>query len=182
MPSNMSEVWTPVVGYEGLYEISDSRRVRSVDRIVRHGHRRRGRVLKQTIDPCGYMTVSLSKANHKRTKRVHSLVAEAFIGPRPYGMEVLHGAKGLDDNSISNLSYGTRQQNARNRARDNTNAEGESHGMSKLTDDDVVEIRRQLRNGAKQRDVAQAFNVTQCPIARIATGRGWKHITKGKHV
>ncbi len=112
----MPELWQPVEGYEGLYEVSDLGRVRSVERRVPH---RNGlmtvkeRILRATL--CGpknyeYRAVALSKDGKPVTHKVHRLVAKAFIGI-PEGYEVNH--KDLDkfNNCLSNLEVVTHQQN-----------------------------------------------------------------------
>ena len=69
-----SETWKDVVGYEGLYMISNKGNVRSVDRIDSRGCRRRGRMLKPTYDKDGYSLVSLYKNGIVKRKRNHRLV------------------------------------------------------------------------------------------------------------
>ena len=108
-------VWLPVVGYEGLFEVSSDGRVRSLDRIVttKTGVRKthRGRILSQHPDDDGYFRVGLSNAGRHRKRRVHSLVAESFIGPRPDGMEVCHNDSNRQNNHVSNLRYDTHSNN-----------------------------------------------------------------------
>ena len=58
--------WLPIKNYEGFYEVSDTGLVRSVDRISRHKHFIKGRVLKSTPGGRGYLEVSLSKNDVKR--------------------------------------------------------------------------------------------------------------------
>lgn len=93
--------WRPVVGFEGRYEVSDDGQVRSLcwERV---------RILKPGLSSNKYFTVTIGRGN---TRTVHSLVAEAFLGPRPEGMEVLHIDGSRDNNHVSNLRYGTRSQN-----------------------------------------------------------------------
>ncbi len=119
------ERWKWCVGYEHLYEVSDQGRVRSVDRVVRvrvGGVRSlKGMVL--VLVPSGKLgrlRVRLSAEGVKRTEWVHQLAALAWIGPRPDGQEVRHGAKGITDNSIGNICYGTRSQNHLDKRRDGT--------------------------------------------------------------
>lgn len=70
------EVWAPVRGYEGLYEVSDAGRVRSLPRSTT-----KGRILKQQVSKRnGYCYVCLSKDNQAKACRVHKLVWEAFTG------------------------------------------------------------------------------------------------------
>lgn len=116
-----TERWLPVVGWEGLYEVSNFGRVRSIDRVVkgRHGPTRyKGRVLRPGRNKTApYFMVQLAETGRKRKKHcyVHDLVLAAFVGPKPAGMEVCHGRNGQQDNSLDNLRYDTRSANAQDR-------------------------------------------------------------------
>ncbi len=119
------EQWKPVVGYEGLYEVSDQGRVRSVDRdiLCKDGRIRSipGRMKKLTVSRDGHSRTGLGKSD---TALVHRLVAAAFLGPCPDGMEVCHWNDCPSDNRLSNLRYGTRGSNLRDAVRNgkHTNA------------------------------------------------------------
>jgi hypothetical protein len=109
----MSESWRPVVGYFNVYEVSNLGRVRSRDHEVWGGpvagfYTKKGRVLRPGIGSHGYPTVVLGKGN---TRTVHSLVAEAFLGPCPPGQEVRHSDDNRANPVLENLQYGTRAQN-----------------------------------------------------------------------
>lgn len=124
MGINMSERWKPVVGYEGLYVVSDKGRVRSVDRTIerfsKHGktytHRLRGR-LKTATPRCGYPSVGLHDGDGGRTRPVHRLVLEAFVGPCPPGMECCHFDGDRSNAHLENLRWDTRFANEDDRAR-----------------------------------------------------------------
>lgn len=109
------QTWRPAPGYEGYYEVSDQGEVRSVDRIVSSGRgaRRpaRGRVLRQWVDAHGYQTSSLSRDARRTRVKLHVLVAAAFLGPRPVGMDVCHGDGQQKNNRLDNLRYGSRSEN-----------------------------------------------------------------------
>ena len=79
------ERWLPVVGWEGLYEVSDLGRVRSLPR-----NTTRGRVLRANPAANGYRQATVFRQGHPKSVYVHHLVAEAFIGPRPEGLEIRH--------------------------------------------------------------------------------------------
>lgn len=102
----MPEEWRPVVDYEGLYLVSDLGRVRSLPRATTSG-----RILKQRADDVGRLEVKLSKNGAEKTRRVHQLVAEAFLGPCPPGQEVRHLDDDPSNNCLTNLAYGTSKQN-----------------------------------------------------------------------
>lgn len=107
------ETWKSIPGYEGRYEVSDEGRVRSLDRYVPcftppRTRFVKGQVLRPGRTTSGHLTVALGKGN---SVWVHSLVARAFLGPRPDGMEVLHGDHNPANNVLCNLHYGTRSEN-----------------------------------------------------------------------
>lgn len=106
----MIEIWRPVKDYEGYYEVSNLGRVRSLDKYVNTKcdsmRMRNGRVLK-CIKHNEYMWVSLSKDNIKSKKRVHRLVAEAFI-PNPYNLPYInHKDENKTNNVLENLEWCT---------------------------------------------------------------------------
>lgn len=121
------ERWLPVVGYEDLYEVSDLGRVRSLDRwVTERGSTKRpylvrGRLrsLKPQADS-GYILVPLSREGADRNYRVHTLVLEAFVRPKPPNLECLHADGDRANNALSNLSWGTRQQNMHDAMRHGT--------------------------------------------------------------
>lgn len=114
------EEWRPVPGHEGHYEVSSEGRVRSLDRRVahpRHGAINvKGKPLAQRLDRHGYKIVNLWRDGVMKARKVHQIVLEAFVGPRPEGIEVMHADDDRTNNRLENLSYGTRQENARQMA------------------------------------------------------------------
>lgn len=111
-----TERWLPVVGYEGFYEVSDEGRVRSLRRSVPAKNGRMqvvpGGVLKQSkLGNTPYLKVALCRDRTQTTRSVHSLVLEAFVGPRPEGMEACHGFGGQQDNRLVNLRWDTLSEN-----------------------------------------------------------------------
>ena len=117
----MTETWKSVVGREGLYEVSDQGRVRSVDRTVHYkdGRTRRlkGRVLKPWKNRKGYLLAALYGEGKTRTKFVHRIVLEAFVGDRPEGLETLHIDGNPANNHVGNLKWGTSSENALDKVR-----------------------------------------------------------------
>jgi hypothetical protein len=124
-----AERWLPVVGWEGLYEVSDLGRVRSLDRVTtnKNGVDRRfpGRVLKLYDNKrLGRLELGLNRGGAKGgihvRARVHILVLTAFVGPRPDGMEGCHGPAGGYDNRLTNLRWDTHSENMLDRTRHGT--------------------------------------------------------------
>lgn len=114
MQSTQTETWKPVVGFEDSYEVSDLGSVRSMERdVVRGEHlvHYAGTVLSQANHRQGYKLVCLQTSQGKRTVKVHRLVALAFHGPQPEGMEACHNNSDPADNRAVNLRWDTRSGN-----------------------------------------------------------------------
>lgn len=114
--------WLPVIGLEGLYEVSDQGDVQSLDRWVRCGQWGRRLVAGQRMTPQplngGHLFVYLSDGSGgKRGFLVHRMVLEAFVGPCPDGMEALHWDDDPFNNKLTNLRWGTRSENMRDKVR-----------------------------------------------------------------
>lgn len=107
----MAERWLPITGWEGRYEVSDHGRVRSLDSTDRNGRFREGRILRAFKNADGYPRIGLHLDGQCWQREVHALVAEAFIGPRPDGMEVCHGDGNPANAHVGNLRYGTHSEN-----------------------------------------------------------------------
>lgn len=110
MPDATCESWRPVVGMEGLYEVSDAGRVRSLPRQTASGVHGGG-IRKLSLDTNGYLTVKLSRDGKPTNYRVHKLVTAAFLGPCPEGQEVRHWDGDHANAALTNLLYGTRAEN-----------------------------------------------------------------------
>lgn len=109
---DIDETWLPVVGYVGLYEVSNLGRVRSLPRRDAQGNWRRLRVHKPTrMDAWGHPGVKLRKDGLISSRYVHQLVLEAFVGPRPDGMFACHWNDVPDDNRLENLRWATPREN-----------------------------------------------------------------------
>lgn len=101
------ERWLPVPGYEGFYDVSSLGRVRSLPRT-----KTKGGILKPGRKGIGYQLVVLSRGQLPQVSTsVHVIVAAAFLGPCPPGMEVRHKNGDPADNQVSNLTYGTHAEN-----------------------------------------------------------------------
>lgn len=123
-PTCSGEVWKAIPDHD-YYEVSSLGRVRSLDRLVPGGRypgsmrRMRGRVLAPGASKTGYLRVKLGTGPWYS---VHGLVAAAFIGPRPEGMQVCHNDGDKLNNRRENLRYDTASENVRDSVRHGTQA------------------------------------------------------------
>lgn len=165
----ITEVWRAVVGYEGFYSVSNLGRIRN----DRNGH-----ILQWTpgsktaIYPC----VRLSANGNRKTRTIHTLVAEAFIGPRAAPqIQVNH----IDGNKLNpcaaNLEYLTRSDNQLHACHVLGIGIGETNSRAVLSEAAVREIRR-LADSVMHTSLAKRFGVSKSTITDIYKRRSWKHI------
>ena len=100
--------WREVPGWEGLYAVSDDGQVKSLPRPRRKSERLLAQATEQ-LHPYRFVTLWQGKKPYHR--RVHNLVLEAFVGPRPDGQCGLHADDDPENNHLSNLRWGTRSEN-----------------------------------------------------------------------
>jgi NUMOD4 motif/HNH endonuclease len=107
----MTERWLPIPDWEGLYEVSNLGRVRSLPRMT-NGGVRGGNILSPSIGTTGYRHLTLTASGRPRDeRRVHEIVALAFLGIRPRGQEIRHIDGDKLNNAATNLAYGTHCDN-----------------------------------------------------------------------
>ena len=172
--------WRPVLGYEGLYEVSSGGAVRSLDKVVvtKKGHTKRfaGRTRKSHRGTHGYPSIALSKDGALTQRTVHSIVADAFLGRRPEGMVTRHLNGVPTDCRIENLRYGTPSQNQIDRIMHGRGGRGEANPMCRLTEQAVLMARSMRANGFKHTSIAKVFGVSEGTIRDAITGRTWGHL------
>jgi hypothetical protein len=168
------EIWRPVVGWARTHEVSSLGRVRR----AAYGQLFPGRILKLQRSRKGYPSAALCVRGKHATKLVHALVAAAFIGPRPRGLQLDHIDGVKTNNRPSNLQYVTCQENIRRAMKLGLRAKfkGESHGMAKLTNADVRAIRKAHRAGETQTALGPQYGVTQANISEIVNRKTWSHV------
>jgi len=191
MSFDFEDVWRPITGYEGLYEVSSEGNVRRVPSVLRDGRKWKGRVLVQHIDKHGYANVTLSRDNVKVKLRVHVLVCEVFHGPRPEARFAAHNDGNSLHNWPDNLRWATREENEADKIRHGTRAQGatsghytkpestprgEAHGCAVLDEAAVREIRATAGKTVSCYSIAKKFHVSKTNIRHILRRKTWKHI------
>ena len=122
----------------------------------------------------GYHVVGISIGGKVKTRSVHSLVAEAFHGPRPDGHVVNHKNSIRTDNRPENLEWVTPQQNVRHAMLAGRHSScGENNPKAKLRAYDVADIRAMIARGWSDEHIASTFSVSDGTIGRIRRGESW---------
>lgn len=160
----MNEIWKNIEGFNGYYQVSNLGRIKST------GSRARIRKLFPN-KVWGYLYVVLKG---KKGKRVHRLVAQAFIqNPNNYP-EVNHKDGDKTNNRVENLEWCTPSQNMIHAVK--SGLKPPSYGRRKLTIDQVEEIRYLRYCGATSVQLASEFNVHKDSILNIISRRTWAHV------
>lgn len=166
------EIWKDVIGYKGIYEVSNFGRLRNFDNFL-PGRKRI--ILKQRINEKGYLKCSLYKKNKLFTTGVARVIARAFI-PNPKNLPVInHLDSNKLNNSISNLEWTTVAGNNKYAVAQGRSLKGEKNKNSYLTEKEVKEIRK-LRNKIGRRELAKKYKTSEDNIYAIITRITWKHI------
>lgn len=124
----------------------------------------------------GYKRVAVCAAGKPKKCLVHALVLEAFVGPKPEGMECCHANGVRTDNRLENLRWDTRKGNMQDAVRHGTTHKGERSPVAKLTADQVREIRRLADGNVPHRAIAERFGVHYETVSCIKRRKSWKHI------
>jgi hypothetical protein len=168
----MQETWKPVLGFEDRYQVSDLGRVAFVKNGVRSKPRSTPPVGR------GYPMVSFAKDGKVHNVRVHRLVALAFLAKPNGKCQVNHIDGDKANNAVSNLEWVSHRENSLHAVRLGliSHARGEKHVFSKLTDADVIEIRKLLASKVAPKVIAARFGVARTTIYGIKSGIAWRHI------
>ena len=147
------EEWKPIKGYEGLYEVSNFGRVKSLDRINCCGKRVQSKLF-STQAKKNYITVVLNNDGNSKTFRIHRLVAQAFI-PNPENKPCVNHKDGnKQNNHVNNLEWCTHSENMKH-AHDT----GLLPPTRKLSDDEIFEI-VQNKDGLTLKRLAEKYDIT----------------------
>jgi hypothetical protein len=160
------EEWKEVEGANGAYRVSNTGRVwsRKTKKILRPGlfH--------------GYKHVRLYCDRKGKSRRIHVLVLEAFVGPRPTKYTANHKNFVRTDNRLENLEWLTHQENLKYSAAAGRLWKSQCN-FAKLNPEKVKIIREMRANGVSGRTVAERFGVCMGTILLIHKGKTWKHVT-----
>jgi hypothetical protein len=167
-----TEIWKPVVGFEGYYEVSNLGNVRSLRN--NRGPRIAPRPVKPETTHDGYLRLRLSKSGGKAKAMLHRVVAEAFIGLRPDDFQCCHNDGDKTNNVPGNLRWGTIRSNADDKIKHGSH-KGERHGSCTLTKEIAMAIKKEASDSSiLARDIADKYKTTIHVVRNIRNGKTWK--------
>lgn len=177
--TQQQEVWLPIAGYEGLYEVSDLGRVRSLDRKISAmscwgtivTRKKRGKILAPRKRCRGYVAVQLGRG--AKDSPIHHLVLEAFSRKRRQGEVANHINSIKTDNRIENLEWCTAKENMRHAIKNGIMRRNTGQRWSLFSKKEVLEIRAEYGK-TLSRDLAARYGVNQMTISRVGLRKTYK--------
>jgi len=158
------EIWVDISSADNCYQASSFGRIR---RSKPAKGTRVGKVLSPRRHPQGYLYVVLRVNSESLTRKVHRLVAEAFIGFYP-DLEVCHNDGNFDNNMPENLRWDTHQANMDDMVRHGTRLYGDNHQNTKISDQDVISI---LKDDRSHAEIGRQYGVGGSYVGRIKSGK-----------
>lgn len=180
LEEKLIEIWKPVQNAESFFEVSSKGNVRSINRFLidTKGRKffKKSLMLIKHVDRKGYLYVNLRINTLLKKKKVHRLVAEAFIENPENKPQVNHINGIKTDNKVENLEWVTSKENIRHSILKNlTKNKGEDNNKAKLSKEKVLKI-RELKKEMSITQLALLFNVHHSTIGSIINYKTWKHI------
>lgn len=179
------EIWKDVVGYEGYYKVNNIGNIKSLERTI---IRRDGvcRLYKESkkrsyIGYKGYVICGFNKGGQKVNKKIHRVVAKAFIPNPEKKLQVNHIDGNKSNNCVSNLEWCTNAENMAHAVEigltKGCTLSGEDCNLTTTKKTDVLAMRKEYKKGCyTYQDIAKKFNVGNSCAYHILTRRSWKHI------
>jgi NUMOD4 motif/HNH endonuclease len=170
------EEWKDIIGFEGVYQISDRGSVRSFDRLIPHSKfgvfHRKGQRMKPEIDRYGYYRVGLTRDGKQKHFLVSRLVAMHFLSP-PIKKTVNHRDGNKLNNLVSNLEWATVAEQNRHAIEKLGLRRGSAFSNAKLSDEKVNYIRSSKKT-IKQ--IASELSVSFTLVSLVRRNLIWKHV------
>jgi len=169
------EIWKPIKEYEGLYEVSNIGRIKSLKRKNGFGSRLKDRIIRPSKSHNGWK-IQLCKNFNKKWFAVHRLVSIAFI-PNPFNKPCINHKDGdRGNNKVINLEWVTYKEND-NHARRLGLTGGEKTNTAKLTNDQVKKIREFYQKGRfTQKELSEIYCVGIGQIYKIIHRLNWRYL------
>lgn len=179
----MSEEWRPVKGFEGLYEVSNMARVRSLSWTQIHWtgkpFTKKERIFKFRQPKTNrYVFVGLTRNGVEEHYSLHRVYMEHWV-PNPDNKRDINHKNGIKwDNRPENLEWATRSENVKHAVLTGLLPvrRGEQHHTAKLTEAEVIDIRRRYATGESSWKIFKSLNMSYTNVKDIIAKRTWSHI------
>lgn len=178
----MKEEWKDVIGFEGIYQVSDLGRVKSLQRMVvrpKGSYIKKEIILKPTLLKIGYLFIKIRDGFKYHPFYIHRLIATHFMDNEDNQRTVNHKNGIKTDNRIENLEWATHSENIKHAYDTGLKVKigmmGEKNNQSKLKAIEVFKI-KYMHKDLNNKEVSKIYNVTKENISSIRTGKSWKHI------
>src|ERR1700677_1291547 len=162
------EIWIPISETDGFYEVSNLGRVRRAKK-SRGTHI--GKLTSLVSDKDGYIVVTLHVAGLIRNRKVHRLVASEFIANPDSLPEVNHKDGEKTNNKVENLEWCLHLDNQQHAGKLGLMAAGSKNGTAKLTESDVIDIRKTDKSGPY---LSKLYGVSVATISLVRRRKIWK--------
>lgn len=177
MAEGRKERWRQISGFS-WYDVSSEGRVRTwkPDRPSQKRARKTPKIMKLRKDRDGYLRVTLTDDDgKKKVMRIHIMVARAFLGPAK-GRLVLHKKNKRDKPCLSNLEYGSYEDNTDDKYISGTHQMGERNSRAEINRKQAKEIWR-LKGKSTQTEIAEVYDISRQAVSDIHRGITWAEVT-----
>jgi len=171
----VKEIWKPIPSYEGLYEISNTGKIKSLPKSG-SGNSLSEKIMNDFDNGKGYRYITLTNKTKRRNFYVHRLLAESFIsnpGKKPF-VNHLDGNKA--NNKLSNLEWSTESENMEHASVLGLLPSGEKNHLSKLKEIDIKQIRLLWQSGTHRDIIKAKYSISYAQIHRIVNNQCWKYV------
>lgn len=175
-----TEQWFPISFIDEPYEISDLLRIKKLPRITRNkqsSFMTKERIISPWIAKTNYYSIKIKTNGKNKSFLLHRIIALCFI-PNKENKPYINHINGIKtDNRIENLEWCTASENVKHALKNGLliSFKGENHSCSKLTEKQVLEIRK-LKGTMTQNKIGELFGVKYQIIGSILRNENWKHI------
>lgn len=172
---NEQEEWREVL--DGHYAVSNLGRVKRLTVPKKGGRAKEGFIYKAFPGRKGYIFVRIAVGGKYLTRRLHRIVAHAFLGPCPNGKEVNHKDGDKGNNRSSNLEYVTGAENLEHAVRMGLTPKGRECPQAILNSSQALEIVCLARAGISKSEIGRRFGVSRRTVNCLLSGLSWSHVT-----
>lgn len=176
-----NEIWKDILNYEGYYQVSNLGRIKSLKRYVKKRWDTLilidEKILKPILRKDGYYRIKLCKNGNYDHPLVHQVVLKTFVKNLENKPQINHINGDKSNNKLNNLEWTTISENIQHSYNNNLHKKlrGVKNGASKLTETDILEIRK-IGKLRKVKDTAFKYNITTHTVWCILNNKSWTHI------